>query len=435
MIVCKFGGSSLADGSQIKKVQRIVQADSKRRIVVVSAPGKRSADDDKVTDLLYACNQAVEEGGSCKTIFDVVRERFLSIAGDLGMDAAHFEPILEGVFQGIEEGRGAHWAASRGEYLSAQLISAYFGWEFLEVEGRIIIASDGSVEQRSYALLSDAIEENKNYIVPGFYGSTAEGTIRTFSRGGSDITGAIISRSCNASVYENWTDVSGIYSVDPRLVPEAKVVQQMTYREIRELSGVGASVFHEEAIAPVIAAGIPINVKNTNAPFDEGSWIVPARDAQDTPLVGVAAKVGYSRLVIKKLMLFKQTGIQHALLTMLHVFGIRPSFSLLGIDSIVWFFESDQASASVVEAMKTRLTEEFSLESVTVEDNHAIAGVVGAGVTAKPAYVATIANTLEEAGIDLNFLSYGGSDTSILFGVGSDEAKQAVTLLYTALFE
>lgn len=434
MIVCKFGGSSLADAVQIQKVKAIVDADSRRQIIIVSAPGKRHSADEKVTDMLYGCAALVAEGHSCAPLFARVADRYTAILNDLGMKGDSLLPILDEVKARLDAGAGAHWAASRGEHLCARLVAEYFGWEFLETEGRIIITDDGSVDEASYDLLAAALEPGTRYVVPGFYGSNVHGAVQTFSRGGSDITGAILSRSSGAEVYENWTDVSGVFSVDPRLVDGAKVVKQMTYREVRELAGVGAGVFHEEAIAPVIAAAIPINVKNTNAPLDEGTWIVESRACDGHPLVGVSAKGGYSRLTIHKLMLLKNTGIRHALMTMMRVFGVRPSFSLFGIDSIVWFFETSQASEGVLEAMCARLKEEFSLESIEVDGGHAIVGVVGSYVNDDPTLIGTIGGALQEQKININFLNYGSSSTSLLIGVDEGSAKEAVKALYQALF-
>ncbi|AEV28986.1 aspartate kinase [Sphaerochaeta pleomorpha str. Grapes] len=434
MIVCKFGGSSVADATQIRKVKSIVDADPERQVVVVSAPGRRSKDDEKVTDMLYACNALVQQGLSCRSLFKKVASRYTDILADLGMDEKPFLPVLEEVRQMIDAGHGAEYSASRGEYLSARLVATFFGWNFLDTDPAIVINHDGTVHESTWKNLDLAIKKGQHYIVPGFYGADTEGNVKTFSRGGSDITGAILSRAVNASIYENWTDVSGVFSVDPRLVEDAKVVATMSYREVRELAGVGAGVFHEEAIAPVVSCGIPINVKNTNFPLDRGTVIVPSREIGENPLVGISAKNGFSRVRLRKLMLFKKSGIRHALLTMLHIFGIRPSFSLFGVDSIVWFFETSQASDSVVNAMCTRLKSEFALDSIEVDKGHAIVGVVGNGVMEDSNLIANCATALAESNIKLNFLNYGSSDTSLLIGVDSEKAQDAVKSLYKALF-
>ncbi|MDN5334514.1 aspartate kinase [Sphaerochaeta halotolerans] len=434
MIVCKFGGSSVADAKQIEKVRAIVEANPKRQIVVVSAPGKRSKDDEKVTDMLYACNALAQQGLSCKPVFKNIADRYIAILDGLGIEKKPFVAILEEVRQMIDAGNGAEYAASRGEYLSARMIASYLGWNFLDADPYIVINPDGTVHEQSYENLRSVLKKDEKYIVPGFYGCDIEGKVKTFSRGGSDITGAILSSASDAESYENWTDVSGVFSVDPRLVDNAKVIKTMTYRELRELAGVGASVFHEEAIAPVIAAKIPINVKNTNAPDDPGTMIVNERESGKVPLAGVSARKGYSRITLRKLMLFKQSGTKHALLTMLHVFGIRPTFSLFGVDSIVWFFETSQASESVLKAMCTRLKSEFSLDSIEVDHDHTVVGVVGEGVMEHRDLISRVVGALDKASIKLNFLNFGSSQTSLLLGVDADKTQNAVITLYNALF-
>ncbi len=434
MIVCKFGGSSVADAEHIKKVKEILDADAQRQILVVSAPGKRSSDDVKVTDLLYQSAEAVANDENSSEILDAIEERYTDILSDLQIDAEFFTPVFNEVRSRIEAGEGAAYAASRGEYLSARILAEYLGWEFLDTENLIIIEADGGVDPISYANLSAALEEGTRYVVPGFYGSNTNGMIQTFSRGGSDITGAILSRASGAEVYENWTDVSGIYRIDPRLVSGAEVIEEMTYQEIRELAGVGAGVFIEEAIAPVFAVQIPINVKNTNDPEAAGTWILPESKVTRKRVVGVAATGGYTRLTIQKLMLNKHVGIRRGLLTMMRVFGVKPAFSLFGIDSIVWFFDAKQANEKVVAAMCDRLADEYSLDSISVATGCAVLGVVGSKINEQPSLVSTITAALEEQGITIHFLNYGSSPTSVLVGVDEIRASEAVAAIYRAIF-
>lgn len=433
MIVCKFGGSSVADADHVKKVRAILEADARRSIVVVSAPGRRSKDDEKVTDMLYDCNRLVQGGKSCKELFKNISKRYADILTGLGMKSDFLKPVLDEIRCCIDAGHGTNYAASRGEYLSARLVAEYLGWTFLDTADVVVINHDGTVHPSTWLKLSETLDPRGKYVIPGFYGATEDGTVKTFSRGGSDITGAIMARAVGATLYENWTDVSGVFMADPRLIPEAKVVQTMTYKEVRELAEVGAGVFHEEAIAPVMDAGIPINVKNTNAPEAAGTMIVPARDCSGVPLAGVSSRDGYSSISLHKMMLFKRTGIRHALLTMLHVFGIRPEFSLVGIDSIVWFYDSKQASESVLEAMKTRLKDEFELDSISVASGYAVIGVVGEGIMEMPDLLSKATSALARQRISLEFLNYGASDTSCLFGVRSKVKDEAVRALYEAL--
>jgi len=432
MIVSKFGGSSVATAAQIKKVKAILDADKSRTVVVVSAPGKRAKGDTKVTDLLYKCNDAVRMGCSSREIFSQIEERYISILDDLHMEKASFQEVLDEVRQKIDAGYGPDYAASRGEYLNARLIAKYFGWNFLDTEGVIVFKNDGTVDPETYENIKRKVKPNQKYVVPGFYGSDREGRVKTFSRGGSDITGSLFAKACDAEKYENWTDVSGVFSVNPMLVPDAKVVPTMTYQEVRELAGVGAGVFHEEAIAPVYFTTIPINVKNTNKPEDAGTMIMPSREG-DT-IVGLSAKTGFSRIVVRKLMLFKQRGIRHALLTMMQVFGVRPSFSMYGIDSVVWFFETKLASESVLKTMCDRLKKDFSLDAVTVDAGYGVLGVVGQGIASHPEVVARASTALMEAKIPITFINYGASDTSMLVGMPEGMADDAQKVLYKALF-
>lgn len=431
MIVCKFGGSSVADASQIKKVKAILESDEKRSIAVVSAPGKRNKEDQKITDLLYKCNELVQKGQSCRPVFNQIAKRYSEIAHELKLNDEALGPVLDEVRCLIDAGRGADFAASRGEYLSAFIISQYLGWEFIDASDIIVINADSTVNDLTYEKLAKAIEPGRKYIIPGFYGETEQGIVKTFSRGGSDITGAIISKAVNAELYENWTDVSGILSADPRVVENPKPIQRMSYNQVRELSDVGASVFHEEAIAPVVKSLIPINVRNTNRPEDPGTMIVPEVDSAD--LVGVSAKGGLSRIKLRKLMLFKKYGMRHALLTMLHIFGIRPSYSLFGIDSIVWFFDSKMANESVCQAMCERLKKEFALDSISVDYGHALLGIVGGKMDESTSYIDALA-ALKENGIEVTCVNYGSSDKSVLIGVKENQKDDAVRTVYSKLF-
>lgn len=431
MIVSKFGGSSVADADQIKKVKAILESDKNRRIAIVSAPGKRNKEDEKITDLLYKCNSLVQKGLTCRPVFNEISKRFVQIAQKLKIDDVKLSERLDDIRCMIDAGRGADYTASRGEYLSALVISEYIGWEFLDAEDVIVINQDSTVNEATYKKLKEKLDPEKCYVIPGFYGETEQGVVKTFTRGGSDITGSIVARAVNADLYENWTDVSGIYRADPRIVENAEVNPELSYKEVRELSDVGATVFHEEAIAPIYDSGIPIVVKNTNKPEDPGTRIVP--ESNDFGATAVSARTGLSRIRLRKLMLFKKYGVRHALLTMLHVFGIRPSYSLFGIDSIVWFFDSKMANESVCQAMCERLAKEFGLDSIEVDHGHAILGVVGDGMDSSDAYLKA-AEALKDNGIQTSFVNYGASSSSVLFGVRDDQASDAVRAVYRKLF-
>ena len=401
MTVCKFGGSSLADAFQMKKVKSILESNKKRTVAIVSAPGKRNSTDEKITDLLYECNALAQQNRSCRPVFEKISARFIQIAKDLKLDADAVTQELDEIRQGIDAGKGTDYAASRGEYLSARIMARFLGWEFVDAGECIVINSDGTVNPLSYERLSARLIPGGHYVIPGFYGSTAQGVIKTFSRGGSDISGAIAARATDADLYENWTDVSGMYSA------------------------------HEEAIAPVIEKRIPINIRNTNDPQADGTMIIA--DNECSGLIGVSGKTGYSKLTLRKLMMFKRPGMRHALLTMLHLYGVRPSYSLFGIDSIVWFFESRQANDSVLKAMMERLKKDFDLDEISVERDHAIVGLVGGNMNESTAFIdASVA--LKNEGIRINCLNYGASDTTVLIGVNDSDCKRAVEVIYKALF-
>lgn len=432
MIVCKFGGSSVADATQIKKVKDILDSNKDRMIAVVSAPGKRNKEDEKITDLLYQCNREVQKGLSCRDTFKKIHSRYIEIAKELKIDTEDLSNELDRVRRLIDAGRGSDYAASRGEYLSAYLISKYLGWEFMDTDGVIIINSDNTPNALSYENLSQRLKDGHNYVIPGFYGSTERGELKTFSRGGSDITGSIIARALCADLYENWTDVSGVYSANPALISDAKPIAHLSYKEVRELAEVGASVFHEEAIAPVVEIGIPINVKNTNKPDDPGTMITP--DTKGSGVSGISVKGGLSILKLRKLMLFKKSGMRHALLTMLHIFGIRPCYSLFGIDSIIWYFDSKMAADSVCQSMCERIKMEYSLDSVSVERGFAILGLIGPDMDSSTAYIDALL-ALKEAGIAVSTVNHGASDTATLIGIREEDMDRAVQVVYRRLFK
>lgn len=431
MVVCKFGGSSVADENQIKKVKAILDEDKNRKVAIVSAPGKRNKEDRKITDMLYECNSLVQQDRSCKRVFAEIGKRYLDIAAALKLDTKKLTLALDDVRRKIDAGSGTDYAASRGEYLSALLISEYLGWEFVDAADYIVINPDGTVNPISYERLATRLSTGSKYVIPGFYGASPEGVIKTFSRGGSDISGAIAARAVGAELYENWTDVSGMYSADPRVVANARVIPELTYVQVRELSDVGASVFHEEAIAPVIPVKIPINIKNTNRPQDPGTLI--SADADPRGLIGVSGKTGYSRLKLRKLMMFKKPGMRHALLTILHLYGVRPSYSLFGIDSIVWLFESKMATDTVLTSMCERLKKDFELDDVIFERGLSIIGIIGGHMDESEAFIDAVV-ALRDGGIHTNFVNFGVNRTTALIGVSEEDCTKAVQTIYEKVF-
>lgn len=302
MIVSKFGGSSVADANQIRKVRGIIESEPERRCVIVSAPGKRSSDDEKITDLLYRCHDEANAGKDFSETFSRIRERFQEIAAGLEIEGAVDEDLNE-IERRIPEKKIPDFAASRGEYLNAKLFSIYLGADFIEAEEVVRLTEDGRVDETSYELLAERVGEEGKYVIPGFYGKGPAGEVKTFSRGGSDISGAIAARALGADEYENWTDVSGVLMADPRVVHDPPALREITYTEVREMASVGANVFHEEAIAPVKDVGIPIHIKNTNDPDAIGTRIVAKRDVNAMPVVGVSGKKPYRKIVVEKFLL------------------------------------------------------------------------------------------------------------------------------------
>ena len=431
MKVCKFGGSSVASADQIRKVKAILDGDSERTIAVVSAPGKRNSSDEKITDMLYGCASLVDEGKSCSSLFSKIEERYEDIAESLGLGRKAVSDELDIIRKNIESGMGASYAASRGEYLSAFLISRYLGWNFLDTEGIIIIGEDNRIEDITYTRLRRALKNGEKYVIPGFYGTSCDGSVTTFSRGGSDITGAIVASAVDAAIYENWTDVSGVYSSDPRKVKSAHVIEELSYREVREFSEVGASVFHEEAIAPCIGKGIPINIRNTNKPGDRGTMI--RKDVSHRGVIGVSAKGGLTKIYCQKLMFFKESGMRHRILSLMHIYGIKPCYTLYGCDSITWYFETRQAEGIDISLMCSRIRDEFGLNEIEYRTGCAILGLVGTGIEETMEYVDAL-SVLRENGIRPFSLSLGGSWTTFAIGIPEERKDEAVSLISDRIF-
>ena len=431
MKVCKFGGSSVADASQIKKVKAILDSDKERTIVVVSAPGKRFSGDEKVTDMLLSCAEMVQKGMSSKDKFEDVKNRYRDIAEGLGLGRDVIDEDLKAVYETIKSGAGRDYAASRGEHLNAKLIAKYLGWNYIETEECIVIGDNNKIESESYSNLASLIENGKKYVIPGFYGRSPSGEVRCFSRGGSDITGAIAARAVMADVYENWTDVSGVYSSDPRFVKSAHVIPALSYKMVRELSEVGASVFHEEAIAPVVEVNIPINIRNTNSPDDAGTII--GKEPEEKGVVGVSAKGGLSKIYVRKLMFFKESGIRHKILSLMHIYGIKPCYTLYGCDSISWYFETKQIENIDTDEMCSRIKEEFSLDEIELKKGFAVVGLVGKGVEETMEYVDAL-DELRKNNIEPSSVSLGGSYTTFVIGVPEERKLDAVNCISERLF-
>ena len=428
--VVKFGGSSLASARQFKKVGDIIRADKSRRYVVPSAPGKRNDKDEKVTDLLYQCYDAASQGGSYKKILEKIKGRYEEIIEGLNLNVN-----LEHEFAAIEENfihkAGRDYAASRGEYLNGILMAAYLGYEFIDAAEVIFFDENGNFDsEATNRELAERLEHIEKAVIPGFYGSKADGTIKTFSRGGSDITGSIVARAIHADLYENWTDVSGFLVADPRVIKNPEVIETITYRELRELSYMGASVLHEDAIFPVRKEGIPINIRNTNRPEDKGTLIVEStcRKPRYT-ITGIAGKKGFCSINIEKAMMNAEVGFGRKVLEVFEKYGISFEHMPSGIDTMTVFVhqsEFEEYEQSVIAGIH-RLVEPDFLE---LESDLALISVVARGMRATRGTAGRIFSALAHARVNVKMIDQGSSELNIIIGVKNADFEAAIKAIY-----
>ena len=432
-IVAKFGGSSVADADQIRKIAAIVRADPRRRFVVVSAPGKRDAKDKKITDLLYLCHSLGEQGLDTAAPFAVIKERYLSIAEQLGVSGA-WEWLRE-VQQQIAAGAEKDWVASRGEYLSARVIAAFLDAEFVDAADGIRFGPDGRFHPgESYGRLGARlalVPEGRIAVIPGFYGQDLSGRIKCFSRGGSDVTGAVVARAVHAAIYENWTDVSGLLMADPRLVDNPCAIEEITYREQRELSYMGATVLHDEAVFPVREAGIPIHIKNTNAPDDPGTRIVTERDSRSTAIIGVAGRKGFATLFTEKAMMNQERGYGRKVLEILESHGISYEHSPTSIDTLSVILTDEELDGKEAEVV-AEIRRTVQPDRIEVQRDMAMLAVVGQGMVHQVGIAARIFSALAAAGINIRMINQGSSELNVIVGVGTGDYENAVRAIYAA---
>lgn len=431
-IACKFGGSSLADAAQFQKVAAIVRADSRRRVVVVSAPGKRHAKDPKVTDLLYLAQETAAINGDVSAPFGQIRERFLAIEAALGVKTTLVDD-LEAFFQELVDGRVPRdYVASRGEYFSGLLMAALLDAVFIDPADYVVIDPFGRAAPATYDALGAALaDEGKLYVMPGFYGRDHAGAVKTFSRGGSDVSGAIAARAAAAEVYENWTDVSGLLMADPRIVGNPCHMDLVTYREIRELSYMGASVFHDEAILPVREVGIPITIKNTNRPEDVGTMIVPTFTDSKYKIAGIAGKKNFSMIGLEKSLMNKEIGFGYKVLAVLFTHGISYEHCPSSIDTMSVILEHDQI-AGKEELVMEELRRALNPDSIELVEGLALIAVVGEELTHTVGMAATVFNALARAGVNVQIINQGASELNIIVGVAEKDYETAVRALYEA---
>ena len=434
--VCKFGGTSMADAKAMIQAKNIIESDGARKYVVVSAPGKRFKDDIKITDMLYKCYNEVVETGTCKKSFAIIRDRFVEIVKELGVNL-DINAILDETEKAIDENKSADFSASRGEYLSARIFAAFLGVDFVDAEEMIRFDRHGKLnDDYTDDKVACRLANVERAVVPGFYGKNFQGEIKTFSRGGSDITGSIIARGVKADLYENWTDVSGFLVCDPRIVKDAKVIKQITYKEVRELSYMGASVLHAEAITPVMKRRIPINIKNTFKPDDKGTMIVPndqyKAEENDSVITGIAGKKNFTVLLIEKSMMNTEVGFIRRVLSVVEHYGMCVEHLPSGIDTLSVVLESEQLKGGVLNEMVNEIRESVNPDYVHVIENISLIATVGHGMAMRSGTAATLFNALAKANINIRMIDQGSSELNIIIGVSNNDYEKCISAIYNA---
>ena len=428
-IVAKFGGTSVASGEQIRKLAAIVRSDPRRRFVVVSAPGKRIPTDQKVTDLLYLCHQVARQHVDVGPTFALIRERYDSIADELGVE--RITDALDEVERELTSGATEDWVASRGEYLHARLIAEFLGATFVDAADGIRFSPNGLLDPASYDLLGTLLNGEGLYVLPGFYGRDAEGQIKTFSRGGSDVTGAIAARAVGAAVYENWTDVSGLLMADPRIVENPRPIHEVTYRELRELAYMGANVLHDEAVFPVREANIPIHIKNTNAPDDPGTRIVMEREESEDVIIGVAGRKGFTTLFVEKALMNSERGFGRQFLEILEHEGMQWEHAPTSIDSMSVILRSEEIEGKE-QVVLDQIRRILQPDRVDVLHDLALIATVGIGMAHRVGIAGRLFAALSEEGINIRMINQGASEINIIVGVEAPDFEPAVRAIYRA---
>lgn len=428
--VVKFGGSSLADANQFKKVADIIHADKTRRFVVASAPGKRFSEDTKITDMLYGCYDKASKGESFDDDFSAIEDRYNTIIKDLSLDLS-----LDDEFKYIKDSfahkAGRDYAASRGEYLNSILLAKYLDFPFLDTVGLLYFNESGEFDlERTISKLEPKLKELENAVIPGFYGSMPNDTIKTFSRGGSDVTGSIVARAANAEIYENWTDVSGFLVCDPRIVNDPKPITTITYRELRELSYMGATVLHEDAIFPVRTVGIPINIRNTNHPQDPGTMIVSQSvESSKFTITGIAGKKGFSVINIEKDMMNSAVGFGRNVLRALEKNNICFEHIPSGIDTLSVIVSNDSIKGKE-KAVLDEIISRTHPDHIDIENDLALIAVVGRGMRKARGTAAKMFTALSESKINIKMIDQGSSELNIIIGVSEEDFEEATRAIY-----
>ncbi|MBE6692725.1 MAG: aspartate kinase [Ruminococcaceae bacterium] len=429
--VVKFGGSSLASAEQFKKSADIIKAEESRRFVVPSAPGKRCGNDTKVTDLLISCYKKSASGEDWSADFAEIKSRYNDIISGLGLNVsldAEFEVISEN----LKKGTTQDYTASRGEYLNGIILANYIGYEFVDAAEVIFFDAEGRFDaDKTNEVMSKRLADVKNAVVPGFYGSSPDGSIKTFSRGGSDITGAIVSRAVCADIYENWTDVSGFLMCDPRIIDDPRPISIITYRELRELSYMGASVLHEDSIFPVKVAGIPINIRNTNRPEDSGTLIVPSAEGYNSGdlITGIAGKKGFAIIRIEKDMMNQELGFGMRVLKVFADRGIPFEHLPSGIDTMCVVINENDIK-DIEDEIITDICKAVNPDHIDISHSIGLIAIVGRNMAGTPGTAARIFSALARVGVNIRMIDQGSSELNIIVGVEEKSFNRAIKSIY-----
>ncbi|MBE6863132.1 MAG: aspartate kinase [Ruminococcus flavefaciens] len=432
--VVKFGGSSLADANQFRKVADIIKSDAKRKYVVPSAPGKRFSEDIKITDMLYKCCELAGSGMDFSAEFQIIRDRYNGIISELGIDMS-LDADFDSIANELKARPARDFAASRGEFLNGKVLANYLGFNFVDAADVIVFDTKGILLlDQTVKAVREKLSGLDNAVVPGFYGKTTEGYIKTFSRGGSDVTGSIIANAVKAEIYENWTDVSGFLVADPRIVDKPDVIETITYRELRELAYMGASVLHEDAIFPVRSAGIPINIRNTNRPQDAGTMIVSndydfSKESLNHTITGIAGKKGFSTINIEKAMMNNETGFGMKVLQVLYENGLSFEHMPSGIDTMSITLSTDKLEP-VREKVLSGLRKAVEPDNLEIEDGIAMLAVVGRRMKNTRGTVARIFAAMAHARINVKLIDQGSSELNVIIGVSEHDLPEAIRRIY-----
>ncbi len=431
-ITCKFGGSSLADSACIRNAVSIIKSNAARRFIVPSAPGKRAPNDKKITDLLYAWHNMARQGLDASEPRQIIEERFRSLARELEV-SFDIHACLDEIAQRADADETPDYMASRGEYLNGRLLAEVLKATFVDPAECILFKGNGKLDPETYARLGDRLKGAGYFVIPGFYGALPDGTIQTFSRGGSDVTGAIVARASQSVLYENWTDVSGFCMADPRIVADAKRIEEITYRELRELSYMGASVLHDEAIFPVQEPGIPIRILNPREPENPGTMIVPKRTTSG-PVCGIAGRAGFSMFNVEKTLMNKEQGFGRKLLSIFEEMGVSWEHMPSGIDTVSVIVHNDELGTKGA-AIRETIDRQLAPDELSLTSNLAIIATVGQGMNHHIGVAARLTGALAQAGINLRVIDQGSSEMNIIIGVEEQDLDQAVRAIYQAFID